>query len=218
MYLPTHFEPPDRAAMLQLMQAHPLATLVSNGPQGLGADHMPLICDATDGADGSEGGNGSPGCLRGHVARANPLWRDAAGTEVLVVFQGAQAYISPSWYATKAATGKVVPTWNYMVVHARGVLRPIEDAAWLHAFVSRLTDTHEAPRAQPWAVADAPDDYVTQMLRAIVGIEIELTALQGKWKLSQNRHQADRRGVADGLAGNGDEQGAEMAAWLRARL
>jgi transcriptional regulator len=138
--------------------------------------------------------------LRGHVARANPLWKRAAGAEVLVVFTGPQAYITPSWYPTKAETHKVVPTWNYTVVQARGPLRAIEDAPWLHALVSGLTAHHEAPRAQPWAVADAPDDYVQVMLRAIVGIEIELTQLVGKWKVSQNRNEADRNGVAAGLA------------------
>jgi transcriptional regulator len=119
------------------------------------------------------------------------------------VFSGPQAYISPSWYASKATTHKVVPTWNYQVVHAHGVLEAVDDAAWLHAFVSRLTQRHEAARAQPWAVGDAPADYVQQMLRAIVGIRIPLTRLVGKWKVSQNRDAADRRGVARGLVEGG---------------
>ena len=128
-----------------------------------------------------------------------PAWRATAGQAVLAVFCGPQAYITPSWYATKAATHKVVPTWNYTVVHAHGTLRAIEDAPWLHALVSRLTAHHEEPRAKPWAVSDAPDDYVQQMLRAIVGIEIPVDRLIGKWKISQNRNEADRAGVAAGL-------------------
>lgn len=135
------------------------------------------------------------------MARANPLWRQArTDAESVVVFQGAQAYVSPSWYATKADTGQVVPTWNYMVAEARGRIRFIDDAAWLHALVTRLTERHEAGRAAPWAVADAPAGYVAGLLRAIAGLEIELTSLVGKWKLSQNRPAVDRDGVVRGLA------------------
>ena len=194
MYLPKHFEQTDAAALQALMREHPLATLIVAGADGTTADLVPL--EYLPGA----GPPGSLGTLRGHVARANPLWKRAAGAEVLAVFTGPQAYITPSWYPTKAETHKVVPTWNYTVVQARGPLRAIEDAPWLHALVSGLTAHHEAPRAQPWAVADAPDDYVQVMLRAIVGIEIELTHLVGKWKVSQNRNEADRNGVAAGLS------------------
>ena len=192
MYLPQHFEQPDPAALRLLMQAHPLAALVTHAADGgFSADHIPLEFVA---------GAGEHGTLRGHVARANPLWRHAGGRAVLAVFQGPQAYISPTWYATKAATHKVVPTWNYAVVHAQGRLRAIEDTDWLLALVTRLTTQHEAGRNPPWAVADAPADFVQQMLRAIVGIEIALTGLVGKWKVSQNRGQADRHGVTAGLA------------------
>ena len=192
MYLPKHFEQQDEQAMAQLLQLHPLATVAWQSADGLNAEHLPLMWER--GA-----GDGAHGTLRGHVARANPVWREAAGTDVLAVFQGPQAYITPSWYPSKAATAKVVPTWNYAVVHAHGRLRVTEDAAWLRALVGRLTDTHEASRAHRWQVGDAPDDYIEQMLRAIVGIEIELTRLQGKWKVSQNRSAADRAGVAAGL-------------------
>ena len=191
MYLPKHFEQTDPAALQALMREHPLATLVSSAPDGPTADHVPLEFDP---------GAGPHGALRGHVARANPLWRQAAGTQVLAVFCGPQAYVSPSHYPSKAATHKVVPTWNYAVVHAHGALRAVEDAPWLHALVSRLTGHHEAPRSMPWAVTDAPDDYVQPMLRAIVGIEIPVERLVGKWKLSQNRTPADRDGVIAGLA------------------
>ena len=146
---------------------------------------------------------GPSGTLRAHVARANPVWRHAAGQPVLAVFCGPQAYVSPSLYPGKAEHHKVVPTWNYAVVHAHGPLQSVEQAPWLHALVSRLTGHHEAPRAQPWAVSDAPNDYVQQMLRAIVGIEIPVSRLVGKWKVSQNRPEPDRLGVAAGLAADG---------------
>ena len=162
-----------------------LVSLQAHSPT---ADHVPLEFDA------------ATHTLRGHVARANPLWRVAGGQAVLAVFCGPQTYITPSWYASKAATHKVVPTWNYTVVHAHGTLQVIEDAPWLHDLVSRLTRHHESPRAQPWAVSDAPDDYVQPMLRAIVGIQIPVDRLVGKWKVSQNRSAADRQGVAQGLA------------------
>lgn len=208
MYLPKHFEQTDADAMARLLAAHPLATLVWQSGTGLTAEHLPLMLER--GAD--DGGHGT---LRGHVARANPVWRQAAGNAVLAAFQGPQAYITPSWYAAKAEHGKVVPTWNYAVVHVHGRLRVVEDAAWLRALVGRLTDTHEASRMQRWQVDDAPVDYIEQMLRAIVGIEIEVTSLQGKWKVSQNRSESDRAGAAAGLESLAGEDVAEMAALVR---
>jgi len=190
MYLPAHFEQTDPAALQALMREHPLATLVSGAPDGLTADHVPLEYDARVGEHGA---------LHGHVARANPLWRHAAGSPVLAIFSGPQAYVSPSWYPSKAATHKVVPTWNYTVVHAHGVLEAVDDAPWLRALVGRLTSHHEAAQTAPWAVDDAPADFIQQMLRAIVGIRIPITRLVGKCKLSQNRDAADRLGVARGL-------------------
>jgi transcriptional regulator len=201
MYLPRHFEQHDRAALAALMRERPLATLVVATPSGPIADLIPLeyVADA-----------GPHGTLRGHVARANPLWQHA-GAQALVVFTGPGAYVSPGWYAAKREHGKVVPTWNYTMVQARGVLRAVDDAAWLRALVGRLTDHHEAAQATPWQVGDAPDDFVAQMLRAIVGIEITLDTLQGKWKISQNRSGADREGVATGL----DATQPEMSALVR---
>ena len=190
MYLPPHFEQQDRVALQALMREHPLAALVASGPDGLTADHVPLEFDATAGEHGT---------LVGHVARANPLWQAAAGKPVLAIFRGPQAYVSPSWYPSKAGTHKVVPTWNYAVVHAHGVLEAVDNAPWLRELVGRLTDRHEAPRPAPWSVGDAPADYVQTMLRAIVGIRIPIERLVGKWKVSQNRSQADREGVAQGL-------------------
>jgi transcriptional regulator len=194
MYLPQHFAQTDPAALQALMREHPLATLVTPGADGadgnISADLVPLEFDP---------GVGEHGELRGHVARANPLWKLAAGRPVLAVFHGPQAYVSPSLYPTKALTHKVVPTWNYTVVQAQGVLHAEDDAPWLHALVSRLTGHHEATRSQPWAVTDAPPDFVQQMLRAIVGIRIPVQQLVGKWKVSQNRNEPDRLGVAGGL-------------------
>ena len=205
MYLPAHFAETRTEVLHAAMRSHPLGTLVTLDADGaLQADPIPLLI---------EPGPAAHGTLRGHVARANPLWRRTrTETEVLVVFQGAQSYVSPGWYPSKAEHGKVVPTWNYIVVQARGRLRAVEDAEWLHALVSRLTERHEAPRAQPWGVGDAPPDYIATMLRAIVGVEIEITDLVGKWKVSQNRSAADRAGVAAGLAAlSGDAQAAAMA-------
>lgn len=197
MYLPKHFEQHDPAALASLMRDHPLATLVSWQDGAPTADHVPLEFDA------------ATQTLRGHVARANPLWK-LAGQPVLAVFGGPQAYVSPSWYPSKAETHKVVPTWNYTVVHAQGELRVIDQAPWLHDLVSRLTRHHEAPQTRPWAVSDAPEDFVQTMLRAIVGIEIPVSKLIGKWKMSQNRHEADRSGVARGLAASGHEEAAHL--------
>ena len=200
MYLPAHFEEERPEVLHELLRTHPLGLLVPLTAAGeLQANSLPFVLDADPA--------GGPGILRAHVARANPLWREAAAqTESLVVFQGPQAYVSPSFYPSKAEHGKVVPTWNYVMVQARGRLRAIEDAAWLHAFVTRLTDRHESKRARPWAVSDAPAGYIATMLGAIVGIEIVLSALTGKWKVSENRSAADRAGVVQGLHEDGVAQ------------
>jgi transcriptional regulator len=208
MYLPSHFAETRIEPLHAAIRAQPLGLLITLAGSGLQANPIPFLVDA---------GPTPLGTLRGHVARANPLWRDAlADTEALIVFQGPQAYISPSMYPSKAATGKVVPTWNYVTVQARGRLRAIDDAAWVRGIVERLTQTHEAARPVPWAVSDAPGDYIETMLRAIVGIEIELTALQGKWKVSQNRDAADRQGVVYGLEqqARAQDDALAMAAWV----
>ena len=193
MYLPAHFAESRAEVLHALIRSHPLGLLVTqNGDGSIAANDIPFVLDASD--------DGSPGVLRAHVARANPLWRTARGdVESLVVFQGPQGYVSPAWYPGKAEHDRVVPTWNYVVVQARGALRAIDDREWLRAFVTRLTDRHEGPRPAPWAVTDAPADYVDTMLGAIVGIEMPVTSLVGKWKVSQNRPAADREGVAQGL-------------------
>ena len=205
MYLPSHFEQHDSAALHALMRLHPLATLVTPSPDGPCADLLPLELQADDGPHGT---------LLGHVARANPLWRHAAGQPVLVIFNGPQAYVTPSAYPSKALTHKVVPTWNYSVVQARGVLQVEHEGPALHALVSRLTARHEATRERPWAVSDAPDDFVKALLRAIVGIRIPLQSLVGKFKLSQNRDEADRAGVVATLS-EGDAAAQALAASMR---
>ena len=188
MYLPSHFEETRPEVLHALMRARPLATLVTNGADGPQADHIPLLLDS------------AAGVLRGHVARANPLWRDLpAASDTLAIFQGEDAYISPSWYPSKQEHGKAVPTWNYVVVQAYGPLRSIDDPLWLRGFLRTLTTEHETGMAQPWAIDDAPPDYIEKMLAAIVGIELRITRLSGKWKVSQNQSAANRQGVAQGL-------------------
>ena len=194
MYVPAHFEETRFEVLHQLIHEHPLAALVTLGPAGLEANHIPLELDPAPAPLGT---------LRGHVARGNPVWRELSrDVEALAIFQGPQAYISPAWYPTKRETGKVVPTYNYAVVHAYGPVRIIEDRAWLRGLVERLTTRHEAGRPGAWKVTDAPADFVEQMLGAIVGIEIPLTRLVGKWKVSQNRPAADREGVVQALRGS----------------
>jgi transcriptional regulator len=202
VYQPKHFEETRVETMHALIRAHPFGALVTQGPAGLDANHVPFEVDPDPVPLGT---------LRAHVARANPVWKQCAGAEVLVLFQGPDSYISPSWYPTKQETAKVVPTWNYAVVHAHGRLRAIEDRDWLRAFVTRLTDRHESNRPDPWKVTDAPADYIESMLGGIVGLEIPLTRLVGKWKVSQNRPAADRDGVVQGLSREGQPGGAAMA-------
>lgn len=202
MYVPSHFEETRTEVMHELIRAHGLGTLVTLDDSGLNANHIPFEIDA----------EGEFGVLRAHVARANPVWKNFSRTvDAMVLFQGAQAYITPSWYETKKTDGKVVPTYNYISVHAYGELRAIEDKAWLRQFVGRLTDRYEASRAAPWAVSDAPEDYIDKMLGAIVGIEIPIKRLVGKWKVSQNRPAVDREGIVAGLTEIGSDDARAMA-------
>jgi transcriptional regulator len=203
MYIPKHFEETRVETLHDLIRAHPLAALVTLTRDGLDANHLPFEIDPEPRPFGT---------LRGHVARANSLWRNVRpDLEALAIFQGPEAYISPSWYPTKQETGKVVPTWNYAVVHVHGPLRVIEDREWLRAFVERLTNRHEAGRRDPWQVTDAPADYVDRQLGAIVGLEMSVTRLIGKWKVSQNRPPHDQDGVVEGLAHEGRESATAMA-------
>jgi transcriptional regulator len=191
MYSPAHFEETRQDVMHALIAEHPLATVVTHGAAGLDADHIPFEI-------GAPCAEAPFGVLRAHVARANPLWRQD-GQAAMLVFQGPSAYISPSLYEEKAISGKVVPTYNYAVVHAHGILRSVDDPAWIFALLERLTARHESTRALPWSVHDAPRDYVDKLLGAIVGIEISIARLHGKWKLSQNRPPQDRANIVGGL-------------------
>lgn len=191
MYTPPAFRQNDLVLLHQQINACPLATLVTQGANGLQASHLPLLLAADEGEFGT---------LYGHFARANPHWRELLQGETLAIFQGPQAYISPAWYPSKAEHGKAVPTWNYIAVHARGQAQLIEDSEGLLQLVSRLSAQHEAGREQPWAVSEAPTDYIDTMLRAIVGFALPIQRLEGQWKLSQNRTAADRDGVHKGLS------------------
>lgn len=202
MYLPAHFKETRGDVLHALMREHPFATLVAHDGRQLTANHLPLhlISDSEP-----------RGLLQGHLARANPLWQRAADADVLAIFQGPQAYVTPSWYETKRLHGKAVPTWNYVVVQARGRLRVIDDAAWLRQQMHALVTSHEAAFAEPWAIADAPPDYIDGMLKAVVGIEIAITELTGKWKVSQNQPAGNRAGVVAGLRQRGAENASAMA-------
>ncbi|HEX9821999.1 MAG TPA: FMN-binding negative transcriptional regulator [Methylomirabilota bacterium] len=207
MYLPRHFEETRVETLHALIRAHPLGALVTLTPGGLDANHIPFEVDPDPAPFGT---------LRGHVARANPVWREfAREAEALVLFQGPETYISPAWYPTKQETGRVVPTWNYAVVHAHGTPRFIEDRAWLRAFVERLTTRHESGRPHPWKMTDAPPEYIDTQLGAIVGLEIPIARLIGKWKVSQNRPAADRAGVVQGLSNEAQPPAATMAELVR---
>lgn len=193
MYLPTAFAEDRLEVRHGLMRAYPLATLILADADGISADPIPFMLYADDGASGL-------GVLRAHVARANPLWRKLeSGARCLVVFQGPDGYISPTWYETKRTTHKVVPTWNYAVVQARGDARVVDDAAWLRRQLDDLTASQEGRMPAPWKPSDAPADFVAANMRAIVGIEIAIDSLVGKWKVSQNRAEQDRHGVVEGL-------------------
>lgn len=195
MYLPEHFRESRSDVLRAIIARHPLATLVANTAQGLTANHIPLIWHGH--ADGSA-------ALRGHIARANSLWqRLEPGASVLAIFVGAEHYVSPSWYLSKGSTGKAVPTWNYVAVHVRGHIRFIHDATWLRAVVHTLTEAQERDRVDRWQVSDAPASYIESMLQAIVGFEITVSGIEGKFKGSQNRPETDRVGVAEHLCASG---------------
>ena len=191
MYLPALFREDRLEVQHELIRTHPLALLITAGPAGLMANPIPFLIDPESLPYGT---------LQAHMARANPQWRElAAVEECLVVFQGPQIYVTPSWYATKRATGKVVPTWNYATVHAWGRPHVIEDEGWLRRQIERLTDSREASRPAPWQVGDAPEAFVASQVKGIVGLEIPIGRIEGKWKVSQNRPEADRHGVVAGL-------------------
>lgn len=204
MYLPDHFAETRVEELHRIIREHPLGALVTQAASGLDANHLPfeLIPD-----------RGAYGTLQAHIARANPLREDLAdGSEVLVVFRGAHGYISPNWYPSKHETHRNVPTWNYEVVHAHGRIHLFDETAFVGGLVARLTHTHEAAEPRPWKLADAPRDYIDEMLSRIVGIRIEVTRLTGKRKLSQNRDPRDIQGVIESLRARGQDELASAVA------
>ena len=197
MYLPKSFHETRIDVLHALMHDYPFATVITHGGNGLAANHLPLeLISETS--------------LHGHVARGNEL-ANADGAQVLVIFHGADGYVSPNWYPSKHVTGREVPTWNYAVVHVHGRLRVVDDKVWLRQLLERLTNRHEASQPKPWRVDDAPEDHIEKMLRAIVGIDIAIERIEGKFKLSQNHPDGNRAGVLQGLAERGGRRDAELA-------
>jgi transcriptional regulator len=211
MYVPAHFAETRKEVLHACIARHPFGTLITHGTSGLDANHIPFELAA---------GEGELGVLRAHVARANPVWQAVAnGDEVLVVFHAGDAYISPNWYPSKHEFHKQVPTWNYVVVHAHGRITILDDERYVRGLVGRLTRTHEASQPKPWKMGDAPKDYVDTMLKAIVGVQIDITRLVGKNKLSQNREARDIRGAAEALKSRGSSPiGDEMLAQVAEKL
>ena len=203
MYLPKHFAEPRVDVLQQLIRSRPLSTLVTLTAGGLEANHIPLHLSSQPDPYGT---------LRGHVARANPIWRAAVtGSEALAIFHGPDAYITPAWYPGKAENGKVVPTWNYAVAHAYGTLRAIDDPAWLRVHLEELTAHNEAAFPQPWCLDDAPAEFIEQRISAIMGIEIVIGRLIGKWKVSQNQPARNQEGVVCGLRESSSQNALQMA-------
>lgn len=208
MYVPNHFKEDDIAKLQQYICDYSFGVLVIADAEGIEANHVPFHLTVA--------GDGSLGVLQCHLARSNTVWqRIEKSDSVLVVFQGPDAYVSPSWYPTKAETGRVVPTWNYLAVHAEGCAQVIQDADWLKQHLSHLTNQHEAARAEPWAVEDAPEDYTAALMRGIVGIEIKIEKLTGKLKASQNQPQCNQDGVKAGLSNENAEKASAMSEFIR---
>lgn len=211
MYVQQHFSENNTATLHELMRRHPLGSFVVMTPGGLEVNHIPFFLDAT---------RAPHGVLRAHLPIGNSLWQQepARAPEAVVIFQGEESYITPSWYPTKHEHGKAVPTWNYVVVHAYGTPRFVRDRHWLLAHVTELTNEHEAAQPSPWQVSDAPGDYIDSMLNRIVGVEIPITRMLGKWKVSQNRPMSDRQGVAAGLDSQQNVRAAAMGALVKQHL
>jgi transcriptional regulator len=205
VFIPSSFGEQDLATLSAYIDAHPLATLVTSAPtDGLIATHLPLVLDRASGPRGT---------LIGHLARANPQSRAIADESLhaLVIFTGPDAYVTPTWYATKAESGRVVPTWNYVAVHAYGTLRLNDDPPFLRGHLEALTKKHESSRSEPWQVSDAPEEFIAQQMKAIIGVSLEIDRLEGKWKMSQNRSDADIAAVIHGLSASSVPQDQEVA-------
>jgi transcriptional regulator len=208
MYIPRVNKEERIPVLHKLMEDQPFASLITMGSSGLFASHIPMVLEQ----------DGAMGQLRGHISRANTQWRDySPSVEALAIFSGPQHYITPNWYLEKQETGKVVPTWNYVVVHAYGHLKVIEDAEWLMVHLASLTNIHEAGSTVPWKIGDAPADYIASLVKGIVGLEMTVERLEGKWKVSQNRSEQDRSGVAKGLAELNTAESLTMKALVEKR-
>ena len=194
MYIPPAFKDTELASIHETMRGARLASFVTCTASGLVCTPLPLFLDERE---------GEQGVIYGHLAKANTQWSETPTCDALAIFNGPDAYVTPSWYQSKKEHGKVVPTWNYITVHVRGHIHWIEDAEWLRAHVGALSETHEAGREQSWSITDAPSSYIDAMVRAIVGFELKISRLEGKYKLSQNRDPADHAGARDGLARDG---------------
>jgi len=208
MYIPRANHEDRIPVIHKLIADQPFASLITTGTTGLFASHIPMVLEQ----------NGAKGRLKGHISRANPQWREySPSVEALAIFSGPQHYITPTWYPEKQETGKVVPTWNYVVVHAYGHLKVIEDVEWLMAHLQSLVNIHEAGSAAPWKIGDAPADYIASQVKGIVGLEMVIERLEGKWKVSQNRSEQDRSGVAAGLAKLNTTESLAMKALVERR-
>lgn len=208
MYIPRANKEDRLPVLHKFMEEQPFASLITVGSSGLFASHIPMVLEQ----------NGANGRLKCHISRANPQWRDyTPSVEALAIFSGPHHYITPSWYPEKEETGKVVPTWNYVVVHAYGHLKVMEDGEWLMAHLSKLTNIQEAGFPVPWKVGDAPADYIASIAKGIVGLEMDIERIEGKWKVSQNRSEPDRSGVAKGLAELNTTESLTMKALVEKR-
>ncbi len=206
MYCPSHFEENRIEVLKTHIRRFPLATLVTINNGELNANHIPmLLCDSDT----------SLGVLQAHIPRANPLWQSMIDNQALAIFQGANSYISPNWYPTKHEHGKVVPTWNYITVHVRGNLRIIEDKRWLEWHLDRLTNTHEGTQTRPWKLSDAPAEFTDRLIQNLIGLELEITSINGKWKISQNQPSDNQAGVIEALKSQSDPMSAVMQDYLK---
>lgn len=209
MYIPKKFKQSDTAALKTLMVEYPFATLIGSSELGLEVNHIPLMLKQVDGKD----------TLQGHIAKANPLWKNIADkAEVLVVFNGPNCYISPNFYPTKMATGKAVPTWNYVAVHVKGLISFVHDNTRNLDLLSCLTRQHEALQPKPWSIEDAPKQYIAKMLPAIVGIEIDISSIVGKWKVSQNQPTINKQGIFNALSGENESHALKIAELVKSHM
>ncbi len=206
MYCPEHFQEHQTAELINLMAQFPLATIICNGINGLSADHIPLLYETAA---------GTPGRLLGHVAKKNPLWQLTSTQEVLVVFQSPSTYISPNWYASKSENGKVVPTWDYAVVHAYCTLSAIHEPQEILRIITNLTDKHEITQPHPWQVKDAPPEFIEKSLTNIVGFSLQIHRLQGKWKVSQNQPKQNQQSLIKGLQAEASDAQTYVASLIQ---